>query len=240
MKKIATIGLALGLLLGIVPVAYAQNVYLGGDTETSATVGGMVDTDLDTSIDVGVGVTGSTETEGDTSDNASGSVQIGTSGTGGASIVITRASASSGNTATITTPTTVTSNADLSVYASTIVRGDGNVNGAELSDAAVSLAYKVHAKLFGIFSVLMPATATVHASGETTVEYPWYAFFATFDSASLESDVEAATAATVSANANTAFSVSTQAQLLDEVYAAMKSNLVASLAAEAAATASAR
>jgi len=243
-KKFSIVGFVSGLiLLGFVPLAYAQNAYLDGNSETTVGLSGVVDVDLDASADVEAGTTGIVGTEGDTGTGSDTDADTGmnvTVGAGGVDIVITRSSAAANNTATVTTPTSVSTSADLSAYASTVVRTDERVDGVELSEASVSLAYKVHAKLFGIFPVLIPATATVNASGETTVKYPWYAFFAAIDSELVESNVRAATSATVSANANIAFSASTQALLLSQIYSVMKTDLEASLAAEAAASASAR
>ncbi|MCR4325876.1 MAG: hypothetical protein NUV59_03695 [Patescibacteria group bacterium] len=264
MKRISAIALMLGLVLGIAPVASAQGLYLYGSGNSETSVGadadGIVDVNLDTSADVEAAAdaqaaaTGEQKTEedaetgGDAATSASGDVQIGATigaevsgGTEGSSIVITRSSASADNTVAVTAPSSVSTSADLSAYASAVVETDENVDSAELSNEAVSLAYKVRAKLFGIFPVLMPATATVTASGETAIEYPWYSIFATIDSAeSLEAGVIDATATTLSANASTELSASAQAQLLNQIHAAMRSNLEASLAAEASTNATAQ
>jgi len=234
MKRFSTIGLTLGLILGIAPIAYAQNVYLDADSDTSAGLGGTVTVDLDVSADAEANATGTAGEQ----ENMDSSVSSDVEGKGEIGIMITRAAASSDATSVaITSPAAVETNTDLSAYVTTVVRSDNNIGSAEVSGSAVSLAYNVRARLLGVFPVLMPVRATVEAGGETTITYPWYAFLATVDSASLESNVSVATAATVSASANTAFSATTQAVVLSEIHAALKSHLEASLAVEARAKA---
>lgn len=193
-------------------------------------------------LSVGVGDNNTITIGADVSANAGATTSNDSTGTGtqtsvsgsvgdSAVLLVTKADADASAT-TISSPLSVQSKSDLSAYVSGAIRADADAGDAELSDNAVSLGYKQRAKLFGFIPVFVHAVATVHAGGETTVQYPWYAVFTTTDSASLRSDVEAATADTVSAQTHATFSASTQAQLLAEMKTAMKSHLQASLAAD--------
>ena len=242
MKYLQTVAVGLTFLLSASAVQ-ALAVDANGYSSTGVGVGtnGTIDIDANVSADVSATSSNTSNTGANTS--ASGSDTTNAEATVGP-ITITRADVSTeGETqATVTTAAAVRTGADLSAFASTVVRTDGDVSAAQASDAAVSLAYKQRAKLFGFIPIFMDATVTVKANGETTISYPWYAFLTVTDSASLESDVKAATAATVAANANVdaKLSAAVQAQLLDEIHAAVKSNLQASLAAEGGASASAQ
>ncbi|KKU77361.1 MAG: Cell wall surface anchor family protein [Parcubacteria group bacterium GW2011_GWA2_47_7] len=241
MKYLGTGLIAATLLLSTT----AQALTVSGSGDASVGVGA----DSGNTIDVGATVytnastTGSASKQGNEGSASSASASGESSATIQAtSLVLTRADISlgSGTNATVTAPTAVKTSADLSAYASTVLLGDENASALASSDTEVSFAYKQRAKLFGLIPIFVTATVHVSASGETSVSYPWYVFLATTDSASLTSDVEAATKATLSSTegASTTFSAAAQAQLLSEIHTAMKSNLEATLAAEGKATSS--
>ncbi len=216
-------------------VAQALTVGVSGDTSAGVDVVVPVSASASVTTNASTSASDDTSAAGSMSDSQSASME------GGSVISITRAdvSAAVGGGATVT-PSSVQTGDTLSAYASSVVQTDADVDSARLSDSAVSLGYKARAKLFGIIPVFVNATATVNADGGTTISYPWYAFLATTNSDSLKTDVEAATASTVQANTSTSFSAQTQAQLLDEMHAAMKASLQASLAAEGSTDASAQ
>lgn len=213
MEKMISIGLALGLALGIAPAAYAAGINL--TTETSAEITGEVDIHSGSSSDSEV------RAETDTG------VKI-----DGVGITITRESASVNNDAavTVSSPASVQTSSDLSLYASTIVKEDENVEDAELSEDAVSIRYKQRAKLFGVIPVFVSVKATVESSGDVSVSYPWYGFMLSQEErVTLESTLDAA----IGTSTSTELSSNTQALILERMHATLKQNLEASLAAEA-------
>jgi len=213
--------------------ALAMSVALIAPSVHAVTVDGSGTIEIDANVSAGASASSSSSNQGT---NASGS---GTIGADVGLITVTRADVSSEESAqvTISTPSAVKTSADLSAYASGVVGGDKNVDAVAASEDSVSVSYKQPAKLFGFIPIFLSATATVKSTGETTVSYPWYAFLATTDSAMVESNVKAATAATLAANAgaDAKLSAATQAKLVEEIHAALKSSLEASLAAQGSA-----
>ncbi|KKW45442.1 hypothetical protein A3C21_02715 [Candidatus Kaiserbacteria bacterium RIFCSPHIGHO2_02_FULL_59_21] len=237
MKKFSVVSIAVGLALGIAPAAFAQNAYVEGSSGTSAGVGSGADVGVVGDVNVGATGTGMVKEGAEGGADTSGSAGI------GATIVVTRGSAGEAS-ATISSSAAVQTSADLSAYASAVVKADENVEGAELSANKVSVHYKERAKLFGFIPIFVTATATVHKDGSVSVSYPWYGFLLSQgERVELESDVEAALQAdaevAAALEAAAEFSARTQAVLLETVHAAMKSGLAASLSAEAVANAGA-
>ncbi|OGG57054.1 hypothetical protein A3D71_02750 [Candidatus Kaiserbacteria bacterium RIFCSPHIGHO2_02_FULL_55_20] len=244
MKYLGTIALSL-VLMSSANVAHALDV----TNDNTITIGANVygNADATTSADVSRGTSGNDSTRSENSANSgadvSGNVSTDVNVGIGSVIHITRADVDAGNTeATVSSPGSVQSSSDLSAYTSGLLKADADMGDAKLSGTAVSLAYKQRVKLFGFIPIFVQATATVNADGETTVRYPWYAIFATTDSVSLQSDVKTATAETVSGNAGASavLSAAAQARLLAQIHDAVKTRLQTSLAAEAAAGASAQ
>ena len=242
MKSFATAVVGLTFAFSMTAQALAVDVSGNSSAQAGANTTGSVEADVYIGTSASTGASGSGDEQGAEA-SASGNgkaettVQVGP-------IVLTRADVSleSDTRAKITVPGAVKTNADLSVYASSVFQADENVSAVASADTEVSLGYKQRAKLFGFIPMFVTATASVASDGKVRVSHPWYAFLATTDSASLKSDVEAATQATLSQNggADAKFSAAVQAQLLAEIHGAMKSNLQATLAAEGSAGATAQ
>ncbi|MCR4325998.1 MAG: hypothetical protein NUV59_04360 [Patescibacteria group bacterium] len=243
MKYLGTI--ALGLVLVLVSsssTAYALGAEADTVTDIDANVSGNAEATESISSEVevsGSGSAGAAESASGTA-GASGNVSAQTDVSAGTEILITRADVNAGSVVqtAVSAPNAVQSQADLSAYASSVIRADSDADNAQLSGTAVSLDYKERIRLFGFIPILVRATATVNANGDTTVSYPWYAMFATTDSATLRSEVRAATSDVISSNAGASFSAATQAELLSRIQSAMKTHLQASLAAETQTSAS--
>ncbi len=153
-------------------------------------------------------------------------------------------------TAQVPNPMTVSTNADLSSYISSEIAADPNLQKVQATDDALSVTYKIPAKLFGIIPVSVNATALVDSSGTVNVTYPWYVFLVSTDRADLESRVQSrvdsvlnaganadlsagatatATASTyATANAASAMSAPIRAQLISEIRMAMQAEASAS------------
>jgi len=213
--------------------ASALGVGLGTDASVRANVG---------SNSVGVGAEATTTATTSHNPAASGNgadveAEIGTNAlVQGGVLRMTRAEISarseSATSVRVDAPSSVQTEADLAAYATALLRSDENVGGVEASQEAVSLWYKARARLFGFIPIFVQAKGTVRTGGEASVDYPWYAFLATKNEALLRSDVEAA--AQVAASARTEFDAATQANLIQALHVAMRSNLQAELAAEGA------
>lgn len=180
----------------------------------------------DVNIDYGAsaGFKGSSETSTTGTTRGSAKINIGSD-----------ASASSDDNMTTTasvgvwsgiTAAEVNSTADEEAYARALAKSDTNVSAVTMNAQKVSVSYKTDAKLLGFIPVRMPVTASVYATGATTLNYPWYKF-ATKSSASaqLEADIKAQT----SGQAATNFMMSSQdrAVLASRLYAALRANLYA-------------
>lgn len=202
--------LSLGLAL---PVA-ALNVDGTANTATEGTVS-VGNAGAGASADVNVGVGAGAESSGSTSNDsaqASGSADASatTEANAGVTIqplVITRIEVDAGTVqATALSPSAVTTRAALSGYIAAEMKADKGISSVEAAADSVSLAYKQAAKLFGFIPVTVNATATVDASGNVTVSYPWYAFLMATNKADLEARieerVETALGANVSGNAS--------------------------------------
>lgn len=121
----------------------------------------------------------------------------------------------------------VSNESDEAAYAQALAKSDTNVSAVSSNAQRVSVSYKTDAKLLGFIPVRMPVTASIYATGATTLNYPWYKF-ATKGSANtqLETDIKAQT----SGDAATNFMISSQdrAVLVSRLYAALRANLSAS------------
>lgn len=242
MKYVGTIAFSLVFALS---ATFA--LALGADGYGSVEAGAGTNSTIGVGAGASANANGSMEASGDDTSSGAGAEAKTNSGINAevnvGPISIGRADVDSDTAvqAAVTSASSVSTGAELSAYASGVVKADENVSDVELTDTAVSLGYKQRARLFGFIPIFVRATATVKANGETTVRYPWYAFLATKDSASVTASVKIATSATVAANAEASakLSAAMQARLLEQIHAVMQSNLKASLMAEANAKAKA-
>ena len=125
----------------------------------------------------------------------------------------------------------VNNNTDLSLFVHKVIKHDENVSNVEVNDDDVSVEYKTNIKLFGFLPWTTYATTTVNSKGETTIDYPWYAMFASTDEVNLQSQVKTSARPYVNTEAkeNTKLSASAKAQILAKIHAAMKADFEASL-----------
>ncbi|HEU5114926.1 MAG TPA: hypothetical protein VFT82_04140, partial [Candidatus Paceibacterota bacterium] len=87
--------------------------------------------------------------------------------------VITRQDVTATSTAYIS-PTNVTTEGDFSTYARALMMADENVTKIASNDNQVSVWYREPAKFLGLVPVTATVQATVDASGNVTVNYPWW------------------------------------------------------------------
>ena len=120
----------------------------------------------------------------------------------------------------VTGSAVVSDDSSVDMHDSSLMTEDSDVTAVNSSDSSVAVSYKEPAKLFGIFSVSVPATAEAKADGTVTVKYPWYAFLMSKDDASLQAAV---TSHVSNPRTSGSFSASARMQLADSLRAGLKS-----------------
>src|SRR3989338_10086248 len=212
------------LLLGVVLVPASSLLALNLEADVDSSV----------NINAGPGATSSnTGASGDATAEATASSEVVVGVAGNVEvIVVTRGDVNGdGEITASASPASVSSEADLSAFAAAQVAADQNVSKVESSSSRVSVTYAQKAKLFGFIPVRVNATATVEADGTVDVRYPWYAFLMVTSETVLESEIESRVTSLNSAgvlaeaDAELELAASMQAELIDEVRAAMESQL---------------
>lgn len=252
-KKIAA-GIAAVCALGLAIPAAALSVNAAGSASGNASVGtGVVSgnaligasSSANAGGNNGLGaeiknvvnaiVGGSASDSASSSTNASGSVGVQASGAI-LPIVITRADIESQGTTNGTVSSgSVQTDTDLSAFIQGQMTADTNVQEVQASSDGVQVTYKVPGKFLGFIPVQIDTTATVHADGSVSIDYPWYGFLVSTTSdlqASVESRVHAAldaggASADVSGNANVLATAQERAQLIEEIRVALQAEAVA-------------
>ena len=265
-KKILAVLSTIVLSLGFALPAAAETALTGTvNTAIDTTAGGYSTsgTGVDVSVggDASGGVSGSsnlnsnagTASSSGNSSNASAQDSASTSASGDLDVkplVITRADLDAKTvTATSADTAAVHSDSDLSGYIAAQLQSDDNISQVATASDTVAVTYAQHAKLFGFIPVTVDATADVDASGNVTVHYPWYAFFASTNKADLEAKVQdrvnaqlgthGSVGANASAQASEKLSADAQAKIVAAVKAAMQDELNADASANANASGSA-
>lgn len=178
---------------------------------------------VNTDIGVDMNASGGAGQSGTSAGN-SGSATVG----GGMNTSVSNQTTTSGQTSLVFMPSTesVKTEADESMYASALAKSDTNVESVSLDKQKVSVAYKTNGKLLGFIPVSVPVKATVYATGETTVNYPWYTFMTKTNfknGMQLDADVRAM----VSGSEEMMLSSGERAVLAQRLYYALKANLSA-------------
>ena len=265
-----TIAAASGVVLSLgfaLPVA-ALNVdgSVNSATEGTVNVGGAgangtAQANIGVGVDVGAdadssGTTSGSGTAGSGSADASATIEA-NAGVSIQPLIITRAHIDSGAVAaTVSSPSGVKTQADLSGYIAAEMKADKNISSVEAASGEVVVTYKQPAKLFGFIPVTIAATATVDASGNVEVSYPWYAFLMVTNESDLEARIQSRVSADVNldvsanaeanadanatAEATAQLTAEAQAKVVAAVKAAMQAELNAELNASANGTVSAQ
>lgn len=225
---------------GTVNSATQGTVNVGGTGENS-TVG------VDANVGVGVGAGAGTEASGTTTGGTGGSGSADANATLEANaavtiepMIITRAEVDAGTVqATASSPSAVRTQAALSGFVAAEMKADANISSVEAASNNVTITYKQPAKLLGFIPVTVNATATVDASGNVTVSYPWYAFLMATNKSDLEAriqsqvsaDVDLDASANAEANADASASAEATAQAAAELSAEAQARIVAAVKA---------
>src|SRR3989344_1495481 len=243
-KTIATVS-GVVLSLGFALPAAALNVDGTVNTATQGTVnvggaGADASADANVGVDVGVGAQ-SSDSASDDNAQTSGSADANATMEANAGVtiqplIITRGDVDAGRVeATISSPSAVKTRAELSGYAAAEMKADSNIASIEAASDNVAVTYKQHAKLFGFIPVTIDATATVDASGNVEVSYPWYAFVMTTNKADLEARIQSQVSADInldaSANAEANADASATAEAVAELSAGTQAKVVAAVKA---------
>jgi len=244
-KTVAALS-ALALSAGIAIPAFAEtNVY--GSTGVDAAVNSELGTGVRNVVNAIVGASTSVKASG--SANVSTDADTDTDGSAEVSdrkdisvIIVSRADVDAGTAgATSVSVADVQADADLSGYVAAQIGSDKNIARVATSADTVSVTYKQNVKFLGFIPATVNATATVDATGEVDVSYPWYTFLAVTNEtdleASLESRIDSALALGVDAEAAAELGANTQARLINEIKTVMAAELAADVNADVSANA---
>ena len=243
MKYITIISLAGSVALSIVS---ASALVIAGDS--SAVINTSMHDAVKTDVKVNVGINANQRSQSVSSTSGSVNVNLGTKGetsvaeynarveVASETILFSRSDVDTDTKAQveIDSENKVNTNADLAIFARTLIKRDKKASNVEVKDNSVSLEYESMIKLFGFLPIATHTTATVQANGDTTISYPWYATFATTNEANLNTKIKSSVSSYVNtqAKADAKLSTSAKAQVLAKMYGAMKTDLEASASAK--------
>lgn len=122
-------------------------------------------------------------------------------------------------------PASVSSSGDLSAYVRSLITSDENVSKVSSTDDHVSVWYAEPAKFLGVVPMTVDIEATVDASGNVSVGYPWwYGMFVRDNSSTqLQSDLESTAGVIARGEGGATLSSSAKARLVNALYSIMKS-----------------
>lgn len=140
------------------------------------------------------------------STSGSGSSGAGVSvGVGGTNVVLmTRGDIQAGAATRVSSAGDVSSQDDLRAYISAEMAADTDVEAVQTSSDTVSITYREPARLLGFIPVSLRATATVDATGDVSIHYPWYGFLYAKSTGDLETALEARVRTLVAASGGAA------------------------------------
>lgn len=133
----------------------------------------------------------------------------------------------------VTNPQEVDSEASLSAFASSTISADPNIEELVVTDDRIELTYEQQGRLLAFLPVTYSVTAIAHANGEVEVDYPWYTFLVSDNSAEVEAQMESAVDvalaqdADTTADIRTVFTAEESAMVISEMQAVFQNNLQA-------------
>lgn len=123
---------------------------------------------------------------------------------------------------TIESPREVTNRGQLRSFLNHVVKSDDRIADVQVSSTTVEAHYALPSKFLWAIPANITADVTVNSNGTVSVTYPWYAFLFAKQGSELQSELsQTATSAGVG---STTFSASTQAHLLDLLFAGLKAS----------------
>lgn len=126
------------------------------------------------------------------------------------------------------TSNNVATEEDLRTFASNSLMVDQNLKAMEFTNSSVEVAYQSKGKLLAIFPMKINVVARVNASGEVTIDYPWYHFLLTDTEddqalrASMENEIKPMIRP--NAEADSAMTVSQEAAIAARVHSLFRNN----------------
>ena len=85
----------------------------------------------------------------------------------------------------------IKTDADTQVYNKLVMSATPVVQSIDTSAEKVSVSYKQPGKILGLFDVQMDGQATVDASGNVSIQLPWYSFFVVKNTSDIETSIKA-------------------------------------------------
>lgn len=214
-------------LLAVFAFAFPVSAQTGAGLDTGVSLD-LGTSDTDANVDARATTSASTDAQDDSAAEPANSNE---------SFTVLRSSLGADVTTAPASADAVMTDADLSAYASAMMRADDRIEAVAFNDENVEVRYGAPGRLFGIFPVTMTVRAEVASDGSVAVSYPWYRFLVASDGgADIESELSSRIdAATLSAGGS--LSVAAKARLIDEIRAALPD---ASASAGASASGAAR
>lgn len=189
-------------------------------TTTRNTEDDRADAEVDGSADASVSNESDTSSDDDRSDAG---VSFSLTQKEAASISIDAESAELGSAS-------VSSGEDLSLYATSKMKRDANIESVDVSGDRVSVEYRRKARFLGFIPASIRANAEITSDGEVDIDYPWYRFlFAVDGTADAEAQLKASVQELMAGSgAGAGFTARLEAEIIDAIHAAFSGSLAAS------------
>ncbi|MDE1875040.1 MAG: hypothetical protein KGI79_00240 [Patescibacteria group bacterium] len=213
-----------------------------GSAESGSTATGSAS--LDANANVGADVNAVTPATNSSSAAASGSASVPAANVTGATyntlnggaasgttasssaytFVLTRDAVNASSTTSYMAPTRVTSSSDFGAYARALMVSDSNIAKIASNDGEVSVWYDEPAEVLGFIPATATVQANVDASGNVTVNYPWWymIFVKNSNQAQFQSDLSNTAGTIARGEATTTLSSMTKARLVNALQSIMK------------------
>ncbi|HEY0010835.1 MAG TPA: hypothetical protein VGB97_02890 [Candidatus Paceibacterota bacterium] len=222
----------LTLLLGVLAVGSITHAQIGGEASVDLQVSPTdksepnpeAEADAAGSTDDDTGRDPSVVLEGPAISNESlGGASVSLSQEDAASASVDAAGAELGATSVATAD-------DLSIFLTSALKRDANIENVSVSSDHVELTYNQDARFLAVIPASIDATAEVSADGEVNIDYPWYRFlFAVDGNADAEAELETRVRELLTGvSAEGGFSAALEAQLVAAIHAAFAGSAAAS------------
>ncbi|HVT74886.1 MAG TPA: hypothetical protein VHD69_00485 [Candidatus Paceibacterota bacterium] len=241
-KALAYSALSIALAAAL-PVSAQIRTDINAGLNTGVSVGGVVQNVVKASASTSVGGSVQNGTDSGAQTNAQTGAETDTNTKINTSARVETFSISRDDVKATTTeyvaPANVTSSADLETYSRGVIMADENVVKISTGDSYVSVWYREPMKVLGILPVSATVKATVDASGEVSVDYPWWhSLFVKDDTtADFQNDLDMTAGVIAKGESSASLSSSAKARLVNAVRTTMKAHYDANASASSSETA---
>jgi len=121
----------------------------------------------------------------------------------------------------------VVSGDDLSVFATSQMKRDSNIENIDVSGKEVRMEYRKDARFLGFIPASIKATAEVESNGDVEIDYPWYRFLFSVEGTSEAEAALEARVAELMATAGGSFNAALEAAILEAMHMALAGSATA-------------